>query len=63
MSGQGTINLVDNEEMSSQGSVQSPLLGSSVGTLVQTPVIQQAILAIGSPLQPQSLVARVAPTV
>ena len=63
MSGQGTINLVNDEEMSSQGIVQSPLIGSSVGTPVQTPIIQQAILAAGSPLRPQSLVARVTPTV
>ena len=63
MSGQGTINLVADEEMSSQGSVQSPLIGSSVGTPIQRPVIQQVIPAIGSPLQPQSPVARVTPTV
>ena len=49
--------------MSSQGSVHSPLIGSSVGTSVQTPVIQQTIPVMGSPLRPQSLVATLAPTV
>ena len=63
MSGQATINIVDDEEMSSQGSVHSPLIGSSVGTPVQTPLIQQSLPVVGSPLRPQSLVARIAPTV
>ena len=63
MSGQATVNLVDDEEMSSQGSVHSPLIGSSVGTPVQTPVIQQSLPVAGSPLRPQSPVARIAPTV
>ena len=49
--------------MSSQGSVHSPLIGSSVGTSVQTPVIQQTIPVMGSPLRPQSPVATLAPTV
>ena len=55
--------LVDDEEMSSQGSVHSPLIGSSVGTPIQTPVIQQSLLVAGSPLRPQSPVARIAPIV
>ena len=63
MSGQATVNIVDDEEMSSQGSVHSPLIGSSVGTPVQTPVIQQSLPVAGSPLRPQSPVARIAPTV
>ena len=63
MSGQATINIVDDDEMSSQGSVHSPLIGSSVGTSVQTPVIQQTIPVMGSPLRPQSPVATLAPTV
>ena len=63
MSGQATVNIVDDEEMSSQGSVHSPLIGSSVGTPVQTPVTQQPIPVTGSPLRPQSPVARIVPTV
>ena len=62
MSGQATVNIVDDEEMSSQGSVHSPLIGSSVGTPVQTLVIQQTIPVAGSPLRPQSPVAHIAPT-
>ena len=57
------MNVVDDEEMSSQGSVHSPLIGSSVGMLVQTPVTPQVIPVAGSPLQPQSPVARATPTV
>ena len=56
MSGQATVNIVDDEEMSSQGSVHSPLIESSVETLVQTPVTQQALPVAGSPLRPQSFV-------
>ena len=63
MSGQATINTVDDEEMSSQGSVHSPLIGYSVGTPVQTLVTQQSLPVTGSPLSSQSLVARIAPTV
>ena len=63
MSGQATVNIVDDEEMSSQGSIHSPLIGSSVGTPAQTPVIQQSLPVTGSPLRPQSPVARIAPTV
>ena len=63
MSGQPTINIVEDDEMSSQGSVHSPLIGSSVGTAVQSPVIQQTIPVMGSPLRPQSPVATLAPTV
>ena len=63
MSGQATINIVDDEEMSSKGSVHSPLIGSSVGTPVQTLVIQQSLPVAGFPLRPQSPMARIAPTV
>ena len=63
MSGQPTINIVEDDEMSSQGSVHSPLIGSSVGTAVQSPVIQQVMPVAGSPLRPQSPVAHIAPTV
>ena len=60
MSGQATVNNVDDEEMSSQGSVHSPLIGSSVRTPVQTPVIQQSLPITSSSLQPQCPMARIA---
>ena len=63
MSAQATVNIVDDEEMSSQGSVHSPLIGSTIRTPVQTPVIQQSLPVTGSPLRPQSPVAHIAPTV
>ena len=63
MSGQGTIKLVDDDEMSSQGSVNAPVAASSAGTQVQSPVMQQTIPPTGSPLWPQLPIAQVAPTV
>ena len=57
------MNVVDDEEMSSQGSVHSPLIGSGVGTPVQTPVTPQVIPVVGSPLRPQSPVARTTLTI
>ena len=57
------MNVVDDEEMSSQGSVHSPLTGSGVGTPVQTLVTPQVIPVAGSPLRPQSPMARATPTV
>ena len=57
------INIVDDDEMSSQGSVDAPVAASSAGTQVQAPVMQQTIPPAGSPLRPQSLIAQVAPTV
>ena len=63
MSGHATMNVVDDEEMSSQGSVHSPLTGSGVGTPVQTPVTPQVIPVAGSPLRPQSPMAHATPTV
>ena len=63
MSGHGTINIVDDDEMSSQGSVNAPVAVSSVGTQVQAPVMQQTTPLARSPLRPQSPIAQVAPTV
>ena len=62
MSVHGDINIVDNAKMSYEGSVHSPLIVSSTGTPVQSPVVQQVIPIAGSPLRPQSLVSHVAPT-
>ena len=50
MSGQGTIKLVDDDEMSSQGSVNALVVASSVGTQIQSLVMQQTIPPSGSPL-------------
>ena len=61
MSVHGDITIVNDEEMSSEGSVHSPLAVSSTGMPAQSPAVQQAILAIGSPLRPQSPVFRVVP--
>ena len=63
MSGHGTTNIVDDDEISSQGSVNVPVAVSSAGTQVQSPVLQQTIPPAGSPLRPQSPIAQVAPTV
>ena len=57
------MNVFDDEEISSQGSVHSPLTGSSVRMPVQTPVTPQVIPVAGSPLRPQSPMARIAPIV
>ena len=58
----GEANIVDDEEMSSQGSVHSPFAVTSEATHVQSPVIQQTVPSGGSPLRPQSPVSRAAPT-
>ena len=58
----GEVNIVDDEEMSTQGSVHSSFAVTSEGTYVQSPVIQQTVPSVGSPLRPQSPVSRVAPT-
>ena len=58
----GEANIVDDEEMSSQGSVHSPFAVTTKGTYVQSPVIQQTVPSAGSPLRPQSPVSRAAPT-
>ena len=58
----GDTNIVDDEEMSSQGSVHSPSVGTGDGTQVQSFVTQQTLPSPGSPLRPQSPVPRAAPT-
>ena len=58
----GDTNIVDDEEMSSQGSVHSPSVVTREGTQLQSLVIQQTIPSPGSPLHPQSAVPHVAPT-
>ena len=40
MSEHGTIIIVNDDEMSSQGSVNAPVAASSAGTQVQSPVMQ-----------------------
>ena len=56
------VNIVDDEEMSSKGSVHSLFAITNEGTPIQSPVIQQTVPSAGSPLQPQSPVSRAAPT-
>ena len=58
----GDTNIVDDEEMSSQGSVQSPSVLTGEGTQVPSLVTQQTLSSPGSPLRPQSPVPRAAPT-
>ena len=62
MSAQGDVNIVDNDEMSSQGSAHSPFVISSVGTPLPSLVTQQTMEPAGSPLRPQSPVPRAALT-
>ena len=59
----GDVNIVDDDEMSSQGSVHSPFVVSSAGTPLPSLVTQQTMEPARSPLRLQSLVPRVAPTI
>ena len=43
----GEVNIVDDEEISSQGSVHSPFAVTSEGIPVQSPVIQQTMPFVG----------------
>ena len=63
MSGRGTINIVDDDEMSSQGSVNALVAASSVGTQVQSPMMQQTISPSRSQLWPQSPITQIVPIV
>ena len=45
------VNIVDDEEMSSQGSVHLPLLVTSEGAPIQSLVIQKTMPSVGSPLR------------
>ena len=60
---QGDVNIVDDDEMSSQGSVHSPFVVSSAGTPLPSLVTQQTTEPVGSPLRPQSPVPHAALTI
>ena len=63
MSGHPIVNIVDDDEMSSQGSVNAPVAAPRIEAPIQSATTQSFVLPSGLPLQPQSPIAQVAPTV
>ena len=62
MSGQPTVNIVDDDKMSSQGNVDAPVAVPKIEAQVQPAMQTQYVLPSGLPLWPQSLIVQVAPT-
>ena len=62
MSGQPTLNIVDDEEMSSQGSVNAPVAAPRTEAPLSSIGTQSSVMPSGLPLRPQSPVAQGAPT-
>ena len=62
MSGQPTMNIVDNDEMSSRGSVNASVAAPRIEAPIQSAITQSSVLPSGLPLRPQSPIAQVAPT-
>ena len=58
MSGQPTVNIVDDDEMSSQGSVNAPMAVPSTEARVQAPTRQQYETPSGLPPWPHSPMAQ-----
>ena len=58
MSGQPTVNIVDDNEMSSQGSVNAPMAAPGTATQVQAPTRQQYETPSGLPPWPHSPMAQ-----
>ena len=52
MSGQPTVNIVDNDEMSSQGSVNAPIAAPGTAAQVQAPTRQLYEMPSGLPPWP-----------
>ena len=58
MSGQPTVNIVDDDEMSSQGSVNAPMAAPRTAAQVQAPTRQQYDTPSGLPPWPHSPMAQ-----
>ena len=63
MSGQPTVNIIDDDEMSSQGSVNTLVVAPRTEAKMQLIVQTQYVLPFGLPLWPQSPIVQVAPTI
>ena len=63
MSGHPTVNIVDDNEMSSQGSVNAPVATPRTEAPILSAGTQSSVMPSGLPLRPQSPVAQVTPTV
>ena len=62
MSGQPTVNLVDDDEMSSQGSVNAPVAAPRTEAPILSAGTQSSVMPSGLPLRPQLPVVQGAPT-
>ena len=63
MSDHPTLNIVDDDEMSSQGSVNAPVAAPRTEAPIQSVGTQSSVMPSELPLRPQLLVTRVTPTV